>query len=39
MNYWDNLQTAGIILAVTLFIMSWDYVPSVCNKVRSVFGK
>ena len=39
MNYWENLQTAGIVLAMTLFIMSWDYVPPAYNKIRKVFGK
>ena len=36
MNYYENLQAAGIIFAVVLFVMSWDFVPPV---LRKVFGK
>ena len=39
MNYLENLQTACIILTLTLFIMSWDYVPPTYRKLRKVFGK
>jgi len=33
-DYAENLQVAGIILGMTLFIMSWDYVPTIFNKLR-----
>ncbi len=36
MNYYENLQSAGLILTTILFVMSWDFVPPV---MRKVFGK
>jgi len=34
MNYAENLQAAGIVFAVTIFMMSWDYVPTIISKLR-----
>ena len=39
MNYAENLQAAGIMLVVTLFVMSWDFIPPIFSKLRKVFGK
>ena len=39
MNYYENLQSAGIMLAVILFVMSWDFVPPMFSKLRKVFAK
>ena len=39
MNYYENLQSAGIIFAVILFMMSWDFVPPMFSKLRKVFAK
>ena len=33
-DYAENLQVAGIIFGMTMFIMSWDYVPAIFNKLR-----
>ena len=34
MNYAENLQAAGIVYALTMFMMSWDYVPDIFNKIK-----
>ena len=39
MNYAENLQVAGIMLVVTLFVMSWDFIPPMFSRLRKVFGK
>jgi len=35
-NYLENLQVAGIIFATTVFIMSWDYVPPIFNRIKNL---
>jgi len=39
MPYLENLQVAVMILSVTLFIMSWDYVPPIYSKIKRAFVK
>ena len=33
MDYLTGLKTAAYILSVTLFVMSWDYIPPLARKV------
>lgn len=39
MPYAENLAAALIIGFMTLFIMSWDYVPPIYGKIKRVFAK
>ena len=34
MNYAANLNAAMIMAGATLFVMSWDLIPVIVNKVR-----
>ena len=34
-NYQTNLQTVMYVISVTLFVMSWDYIPPLARKVFS----
>jgi len=36
-DYAENLQVASIIFFVTVFIMSWDYVPPLYSKIKGLF--
>ena len=38
-DYQQNLVNVSIILGITLFMMSWDYVVPTIKSVRKVFGK
>ena len=39
MDYYSNLQAAGIILVVTLSLMSLDFVGPLFSRLRKVFCK
>ena len=39
MPYAENLACAMIIGSMTLFVMSWDYVPPIYGKIKKVFVK
>jgi hypothetical protein len=36
-DYAENLQVVSIIFLLTIFIMSWDYVPSLYSKIKGMF--
>jgi len=38
-DYQQNLANVAMILGVTLFVMSWDYVPPIYGKIKKVFAK
>jgi len=37
MNCYANLNTAMMLLGVTIFVMSWDFVPPVILKIKRAF--
>jgi hypothetical protein len=38
-DYQGNLSIALAVVSLTLFVMSWDFIPTTISKMRKVFNR